>query len=520
MKKWSLSACMVLFCLAAGVPAAWAQVIYPSEIDGLKGFGNLVKGSEREIQLGWSMVSGDFNGDGKTDVAVGVPRAASPRGIVEAGVVSIYFGGADLAALPDSCEAVDYGDETESALLYGGAEHEYVGENLAVGDLNDDGIDDLIVAAQRVTDTDMPVSPEDAKIYVVYGGSGLSGNLAIAAAAATVIRRADSMHVQAMATGDVNGDGTDDLLVSDILTDSVQHPPVAPLVGGLPRGLNGAVYLFYGSAGAGSPPGGIDPATDANVTFRRDAGAGVFQVMSLAVGDFNRDRKLDIAFGAPDEDSVNPVLAEAGRVYVVNGGTAWGAQVEADDADTVISGAYVKDQVGGTLAAVDFNADGYDDLVIGAPLSGWGEAGTTGKGRVLVVYGKGSWAANLDLYEDSDVTLRLSDAAGRIGFKTGQAIVTGDYNGDGTDDLVISTPNAFAVQGTNGWVYVVYGSSAPARTNELDQDADIAIIGPEVDASDPDPLAAGRMGYSMAAGDFDDDGRYGRLGTGRAFGYR
>jgi hypothetical protein len=447
------------------------------------------------------MCAGDFNGDGILDIAVGSPRSSSPRGIVEAGTVSIFFGGESLTALPKIMEAIS--DDQESALLYGNAISEYVGQSLACGDVNDDGIDDLVIGAQRVLDTGMPVSPEKSRIYVVYGRTGLSGNISLSASADVTIRRTeDSMHAHNITVADVNNDGIQDILIADILTDSLTHPPVAPLVNGLPRGLNGAVYIIYG----GNLSENIDPSRDSDVTVFRNNGAGIFQIHGMTVGDFDGDGLNDLALGAPEEDAFSLALSETGNVYLITGRETFTQTVYIDDrTDTVITGALVRDKIGSRLAAGDFNDDGIDDLIIGSPLSGWGEPGTTGKGKVQVVYGASDLNSAIDLFDDSDVTLQLSSAAARIGFKTGKEIVASDMNGDEVIDIVIASPNAFASSGTNGWVHVVFGDKAPKTHYDLDIDADISIIAPE--ATTTDPLSKGRMGQTMAAADLNDSGQ-------------
>jgi len=487
---------IVLFVSQTG----WATIINPLETGGLQGLDLLVKGSEREVELAASMCVGDFNGDGIPDIAVGSPRSSSPRGIVEAGTVSVFFGGASFTNLPQIFEAI--ADNKESSLLYGGSQHEYAGQSLACGDVNNDGIDDLVIGAQWVLDTGMPKTPETSKIYVVYGSQTLSENISLASASDVIIQRTqDSMHAANITVADVNNDGIHDILISDILTDSVTDPPVAPLVDGNKRGLNGAVYIIYG----GNLSNTIDPSQDSDAMIVRNNGEGIFQVYGVAVGDFNGDGVNDMAFGAPEEDGVSVALSETGNVYLVMGGQVLPGNVNIEDAaDTIITGAMVKDQIGSKLAAGDFNNDGIDDVIIGSPLSGWGEPGTTGKGKVQVVFGSSSMKSTIDLFDDSDVNLQLSAAAARIGFKTGMEIVAADMNADAVADLVVASPNASASAGTNGWVHVIFGGNSPKSNYDLDIDADISVIAPESDSQDP--LSKGRMGQTMAAADLNNNG--------------
>ena len=228
---------LVLFAVLIS-QSALSNTILPGEKEGLTGLDYLIKGAEREVELATAMTTGDFNGDGIMDIAVGATRASSPRGIVEAGAVSVFFGGSNFNTLPATFEAI--ADEKEDVLLYGSSAQEYVGEFLTSGDLNGDGIDDLIIAAQQIKDTGAPADAKEAKIYIVYGGDHFTGNMSLASKADVVIQRKDSMHAEDIVIADINADGTDDILMADILTDDVKYPPVAQRIAGEPRGINDA----------------------------------------------------------------------------------------------------------------------------------------------------------------------------------------------------------------------------------------------------------------------------------------
>lgn len=494
----------VLFVLmtAFQMSTVTAATIQVKETGGLQGADIVIKAPQREAQLATGMVTGDFNGDGVQDLALGAPRNSSPRGVEEAGTVSVFFGGAAFSSLPSIFETVEGGKE--DLLLSGSAEHEFAGEKLAAGDLNNDNIDDLVIVAQRVNDTGAPVSPEEAKIYVVYGSSILSGSKTLSTSSDVTIQRKDSIHVASLAVGDVNKDSVADLLIVDDLTDSTTNPPVAPLVDGEKRGVNGAVYVFFG----GSLGAGLDPATDTDAVIMRSNGTELFQPQGIAIGDFNGDGSHDLLLGVPTEDNPAQGLDETGRVYLVSGVAGITGNLDIDNVTTTtLYGALNKDQIGTTLAAGDVNNDSIDDLVIGAPLSGWGQPGSTGFGKVQVVYGRSAFPSSMDLFDNTDISLALSEATARIGFKTGQGLFVDDISGDGIKDIIIASTNAFEKSGTNGWVHTVFGGTALNGKYELDKDADMAILGAEPSPTPGDPLSKGRLGSTISVADLDNDGK-------------
>jgi hypothetical protein len=145
---------------------------------------------------------------------------------------------------------------------------------------------------------------------------------------------------------------------------------------------------------------------------------------SVSAGDFNGDGYGDLVVGAPDYDFI---FEDDGKVFVYFGGPA-GPSTTADwVAETDQSGA----KFGYTVAAGDFNDDGYDDLVVGATMY---DNGIGNEGVVFVWLGGDSGLvdgpgtpSNASWFAESDW------GAGRLGTDAHSA---GDVNGDGYDDLI------------------------------------------------------------------------------------
>jgi len=141
----------------------------------------------------------------------------------------------------------------------------------------------------------------------------------------------------------------------------------------------GAVHVLYGAVGAMNPTGQTFTQGTGGVPGGSEAGDGFGS--AVAQGNFNGDGRFDLAVGAPGEDLGG--VAGAGAVTVLYGTdaelrAAW-AQLRTQ------ANAEAGDRLGAALAAIDFDADGYWDLAVGAP---WERVGSAaGAGAVGVVFG-------------------------------------------------------------------------------------------------------------------------------------
>ncbi|MGI9624315.1 MAG: peptidoglycan DD-metalloendopeptidase family protein [Acidimicrobiales bacterium] len=421
-----------------GSTSASSKVEQLRQIRGQKG---LRGPAEAGDMLGAAVATGDFDCDGRDDVAIGVP-GEDMGGIRDTGLVSISYGGPSNVAnrpvilfqgkwgLPDSREA---GDLTGAAL--------------AVGDFDNDGCDDLAIGSPGEA---IGTLSRAGAVMVAFGqrggfsasmrseallhqGNGLAG-----------FTEANDTVGSSLAAGDFNCDGRSDLAVG-VPGESIDG-----------RSRAGAVSITYAR-----PNGRLGSNL---VTVYQSSGlAGILEAgdragMALAAGDFDNDGCDDLAAGAPSEDLTGG--NNAGAVSV-SFGSASGLQEGTVhfQGDGGLGGAIeANDFVGAALVAVDLNCDGIDDLAVGSPGEDLG--GAVDAGLVSMIRGSNSGLRRGigNLHQENAIpgTSEEGDAAG-------SALAAGDRNGDGCEDLAIGIPGeAIAGRAEAGRVVVINGSAAGA----------------------------------------------------------
>jgi hypothetical protein len=408
-----------------------------------------ITGSDRSDAAGGWLATGDFDGDGWSDLSMAVP-GAELLGSGQGGVF-LFYGPTTASSL-----ALDDAD----ASLHAGSGNT-AGQGLATFDIDQDGFDDLAyhvftshseridlhLGGPRLPDTapapdsatdddgdgyseddgdcddgDAGRSPGLSEICGDSRDEDCDGYADRCGPAATVAEADLDLIVPydlsgaysdfgsaIRLVGDLNGDGAEDFAVQDESWDSDR----------------GRVIVFFGPL----PPGSID-AGDADVEIQGNYPGDVSGTVLASAGDLDDDGFDDLFVGSPYGSYLG---IEDGFVTIFRGGPQLRGSHHIASADWLIHGTHDERHAGYGGGATDLNGDGHDDLFIAG---GTDTRETTD--NAVVVYGPlGTGTHALD-----DVADLIIDGGSAGGHYTAWDLrAAGDVNGDGYDDLLVYPGN-------------------------------------------------------------------------------
>ena len=392
--------------------------------------------------------AGDVNGDGYADVIIAASREDDMG--TSAGSAYVYLG---------SVSGIDRRTEVKLTASDGAAGDNYGAGVSDAGDLNADGYADVVVGAWLADGTDS----NEGSAYVYLGSatgvdSGSEQKLTASDASQSAFFGA-----YVAGAGDVNGDGYDDLVVGATNDSSAATSA-------------GAAYLYLGAAS------GIDASTEQRLDPSDAAEDYWFGDGVDGAGDVNGDGFADVIVGS---DGDNGPVSWAGAAYVYHGSAA--GLDASSETKLVASDATVDAGFGWVPASAgDVNADGYDDVIVGAY---FGDGVESGAGAAYVYLGSASGI-------DSTTEAKLYASDGAVYDWFGETMDgPGDLDGDGYDDVIVSATGSDAYGEDAGAAYVYMGGSGGVD------------ISTELQLAPSDAEAGDVFGYPVAgAGDVDGDG--------------
>lgn len=305
--------------------------------------------------FGDSLASTDANGDGVADIIVGATFArrapGMPRAGASAGAAYAVFGGGGLSG------TLDMGKQQYGLVVYGDNDQPHpdeLGDNVAGGDVNGDGIGDVMVTAEAA---DGPANDRSvtAEVHVVFGRKGLGGVVDVGAGEDDVAvygaDQNDTIGFNIMAS-DVTGDGIDDMLITSRGGDGP----------GNKTGEAGEVHIIHGSRDL---PKTIDFAADEGDAYIYGNDGADMLSYGLATVDLDGDGTRELFIGTGFGDGPAGDRQEAGEAFVIDARELRGA-VKALDAPILLAiyGARPDDQLGTAVTAGDLNGDGRPELAL------------------------------------------------------------------------------------------------------------------------------------------------------------
>lgn len=339
------------------------------------------------------------------------------------------------------------------------------GYQVASGDINGDGRDDVIISSPSAD----PLGRNSAgEVYIFWGTNqseqNVSLNLNTDAADVTIYGAFSGDKLgYSVAVGSVNGDSYADFALA------------APYSNAENSLQAGKVYLFYGESNF---PAIIDlNSYSADHVFVGEE-ANDFLGQSLLFTDLNNDNKAELIMGAPFANKQE--VLNCGKVYLIWSQETYPPIINLATTDnlTYISGNSINANLGSTLVSTNINNDQFQDLIIGCP--GYDDGALVNNGRVYVIKGRTFFPYN-EIITANSTYINYQIKGSFHSSLLGKALAAGDVNGDGFGDLLLTD---FSNEASSNKLYLLYGSNSLEGEISLSSaNASSTILHPSIESN-------------------------------------
>ena len=368
-----------------------------------------ISGERIDSQAGYSICNaGDVNGDGIDDFLIGAPF--DPENGVESGNAYLFFG--SRKGWKDNIDDAD-------VKFYSGNDFNRFGWKVcSAGDVNGDRLNDFLISGFNASG----INDLRGATFLYLGRNRWNKEMFYDDADASFIGEQpyDRSGFSLAGGGDINSDGFDDFIIGAYSANR--------------KGLffTGCAYIFFGTMEGFSLN---TPLSEADVIIPGIFAGGNFSFSMDIIGDVNGDNFDEILISSPlasiDEKTGN------GIAYLITGRFYWQAELNLNSSHPSFIGEANNSNIGKIVSSAgDINGDGLDDFIIGG--SSVSDDSTQSEGGAFLFLGRNSLYPPFTKTRDADIIFQPDslNSSGSMTFAK-----CGDISGDSLDDLLIGMPD-------------------------------------------------------------------------------